>query len=343
MYETKISMNQFPLPYDQKWKLSESEDSAGNRYIRLPIAVLGEWVHPQYGPVTFSQKDFDQIQTNWNARVTGYEPPLYLGHPTDRTTVGGAPAVAFLNKLYQESDTLFGEYDPVDDEVFQDTKQGKFRYSSAEIVREANSKETGESIGTLLVGAALTNTPFLTRMPRVEAGEHLQFSESEGTASTLFAVSVLAPSDSSPMTVEATPATPAAPAVDVEKFTDLVTEVETLRAELRVTQTALAETTAKLKAQALDQRLSEVNSLNLAAPVKERYSEMLRTEVLSEDQAEQVMSLMRSLSDGNKQNFTEPRGSQEAVVETAAVTATENPYASIIAAHQAQLAARAAA
>ena len=338
MYETKISMNQFPLPYDQKWKLSESEDSAGNRYIRLPIAVLGEWVHPQYGPVTFSQKDFDQIQSNWNARVTGYEPPLYLGHPTDRTTAGGAPAVAFLNKLYQDSDTLFGEYDPVDDEAFQDTKQGKFRYSSAEIVRDANSKETGESIGTLLVGAALTNTPFLTRMPRVEAGEHLQFSESEGTASTLFAVSVLAPLDPSPMTPEV-----ATPAVDLEKFTDLVTVVETLRAELSAAKTEVAEVTAKFKAQALDQRLSEVNSLNLAAPVKERYSEMLRTEVLSEDQSEQVMSLMRSLSDGNKQNFTEARGSQEAVVETAAVTASENPYDSIIAAHKAQLAARAAA
>jgi hypothetical protein len=341
MYETKISMNQFPLPYDQKWKLSESEDSTGNRYIRLPIAVLGEWVHPQYGPVTFSQKDFDQIQSNWNARITGYEPPLYLGHPTDRTAAGGAPAVAFLNKLYQESDTLFGEYDPVDDEAFQDTKQGKFRYSSAEIVRDANSKETGESIGTLLVGAALTNTPFLTRMPRVEAGEHLQFSESEGTASTLFAVSVLAPPDSTPMTPEVV--TPTASAVDVEKFTDLAIVVEGLRAELNAAKTEVAEVTAKLKAQALDQRLSEVNSLNLAAPVKERYSEMLRTEVLSEDQAEQVMSLMRSLSDGNKQNFTEPRGSQEAVVETAAVTASENPYDSIIAANKAQLAARAAA
>jgi hypothetical protein len=333
----KIPMNQFPLPYNRRWELSESSDSKGNRYIRVPIAVMGEWVHPQYGQVTFSQKDFDQIQSNWNARVTGYEPPLYLGHPTDRSTVGGAPAVAFLNKLYQESDTLFGEYEPVDDEAFQNTKQGKFRYSSAEIVRDANSKETGESIGTLLVGAALTNTPFLTRMPRVEAGEHLQFSESDGTAPTLFAVSVLANPDSDVMATETAPVQVAASAVDLEKFTELVTAVETLRGELEGTKTELAQTRARLKAQALDQRLSEVSSLNLAAPVKEKYSEMLRQEVLSEPQAEQVMGLLRTLSSDNKQVYSEPKGSQESAADSAGV-AEENPYAHIIAANQARAA-----
>ncbi|MFM6056352.1 MAG: phage protease, partial [Sphaerospermopsis kisseleviana] len=116
----------------------------------------------------------------------GYEPPLFLGHPTDNTTVEGAPSVAFLEKLYQESDTLYGLYDPVDDKAYQEAAKGAYRYSSAEVSRNAVSKKTGQSIGTVLRGAALTNRPFLTGMPRVEAVTQ-QFSESvENNLTILF-------------------------------------------------------------------------------------------------------------------------------------------------------------
>jgi hypothetical protein len=331
--DENINMSGFPIAYSEAWKLSEGSDKNGKRFIRLPVAVLGEWTHPEYGPVKFTQDDFDQMNSNWVKGVTGYEPPLYLGHNISKDVLEGEPAVAFLEKLYQEGDTLFAEYDPVDDDAYEKARKGQYRYSSAEVVRNATSKETGEKIGTLLVGAALTNRPFLTRMPRVEAGVQ-QFSESEGSASTLVAISVYPDPAYQPMdqvTEVETPATTLSPEM-VEQFADLAKSVETLRAELDQTKQQLSEAQSQLKAQNLEKVLAEVGALNLTAAVKDKYSEMLRKEKLSESQQSEVMSLLRDLSEENAQVFAERRGQHEADPEKTAETKVEviNPYEAII-------------
>ena len=164
--ETEKKRGPIHIQLSDLWELA----TAG-KLIRAPVAVLGEWDHPVYGEVEFTQQDFDDMQSNFARNETGYEPPLFLGHPIDRDTAEGAPAEAHLVSLFQDGDVLFGDYEPTDDETLADVEKGKFRYSSAELVRNAKSKETGKGIGTLLVGCALTNRPFLTRMPRVEVVE----------------------------------------------------------------------------------------------------------------------------------------------------------------------------
>lgn len=318
-------MSHLPLPYSDSWCLSEQTTAEGKRYIRVPIAVLGEWDHPSYGKVTFSQDDFNDMQQNWKQGVTGYEPPLFLGHPISKDVMEGDPAVAFLESLYQEGDVLFGQYDPVDDEAFDKTRKGHYRYSSAEVVRNATSKETGKKVGTLLVGAALTNRPFLTRMPRVEAGVQ-QFSEPEGTAHTLFAVSVY-PDPASDMDKEKVETAPQVSPELVEQFAELVKEVETMRAELEQHKVLLSEANKTLAAQALEKKLAEVATLNLTAVVKEKYSSMLSAQTLSEDQQSEIMSLLRQLSDENKEVFTEAKGDLSAEVgKVDSAPVVENPY-----------------
>lgn len=320
-------MLQIQVPYKKKWELSESLDTEGKKVLRVPIAVLGEWKHPEYGDVKFTQSDFDQIKQNWSTNVTGYEPPLFLGHPVNTETREGAPAIGFLERIYQEDDVLFGEHEPVDDQVYEDVAKGKWRYSSAEIVRNATSKETGEKIGTLLVGTALTNRPFLTNMPRVEAGVQ-QFSES-GTETSLFSIAITA--DPTPKQMDQQNQNAPAPAgIDLEKFSDLVRTVEELGTKLEATQAELAEARAQLKDQKLAEQLSEVNALNLTSAVKEKYSDMLKSGSLPESQQEEVMALLRQLSDDNKQVFSEARGAQEADVQKAADVKIENPFEEVI-------------
>jgi len=138
--------------------------------LKVPVAVLGTWDHPVYGEVIFSESDFDQIQSNFRNDVCGYEPPLYLGHSMDDSKIGEQPAVGHLKELFVEGEVLFGTFLITNESAYAEVVQNKsFRYSSAEITRNASHKVTSERLGTLLTAVALTNQPFLTGMPTVES------------------------------------------------------------------------------------------------------------------------------------------------------------------------------
>jgi hypothetical protein len=158
----------------------------GKEYIKVPISRIGSWEHPKYGKVTEDQGDFDQIINNWKSGVLGYEPPLYLGHATNLFTVGGEPAVAFLENIVQEEDNLFGLYDPVDDVAKEDIRKGKFRYASPELARNCVNRETGEVVGTVLERHALTNEPFFTKLPRVEVVQVEKFTKPDDSLRFVF-------------------------------------------------------------------------------------------------------------------------------------------------------------
>lgn len=155
-------------------QLEEEEDL----YLKVPAAVLGEWKHPVYKTVKFTEKDFEDIINNFNNRVLTYEPTLTLGHVIGDdlvssggiayTTIEGAPSEAFLTNFYVDNGVLYSTYKVVNREVYKAVKEGRYRYSSGEFYRGYINRETGENLGTVMFGMALTNRPFL-RMPRVEA------------------------------------------------------------------------------------------------------------------------------------------------------------------------------
>jgi hypothetical protein len=315
--------------------------SEQKNYLKVPIAVLGEWFHPEYGQVKFDQTDFDSMLKNWDENVVGYEPPLFLGHPIDNTTIEGAPSVAFLEKLYQESDTLYGLYNPVDDKAYQEAARGAYRYSSAEVSRNAVSKKTGQSIGTVLRGAALTNRPFLTGMPRVEAVTQ-QFSESvENNLTILFPLTT-----EKEMTTQLdNNAAEAAKALETqyqalsEKVIALTLTVEDLSTKLVTTEQKLSEANSRLEKQDEETLLAKVALLNISAESKETFSEMIKTGGLSPEQREKFWNMYAAQSANNVQVFSEPKG----LVDSEAVkpdAPAPNPYASVIAANNQILAER---
>ena len=154
--------------------LDEEEDL----YLKVPAAVIGEWKHPVYKKVRFTEKDFEDIINNFNNKVLTYEPTLTLGHVVGDelvnsggiayTTIEGAPSEAFLTDFYVDGGVLYSTYKVVNKEVYKAVKEGRYRYSSGEFYRGYIDRETGEDLGTVMFGMALTNRPFL-RMPRVEA------------------------------------------------------------------------------------------------------------------------------------------------------------------------------
>ena len=145
---------------DQSWMLSES-----GKKVKIPVARMGTFVHPVYGIVTFGQRDFDKMKENFANDECGFKPYLRYGHARHPAAVDGEPAIAYLEKLEQEDEVLWGVYDPLDDKLVDEIEKGAYVNASAELKRYAMSKRDGRAIGTLLTAHALTNAPFVPGMP----------------------------------------------------------------------------------------------------------------------------------------------------------------------------------
>jgi len=139
--------------------------SDGAAMLRIPIARFGTFVHPVYGTVDFTQRDFDEMVENFNSNEAGFVPYLRYGHARFPEAIDGEPKVANLEKLEQEEDVLYGVYRPLTDEVVDDVREGRYASASAELKRYAISKRDGRPIGTLLTAHALTNAPFVPDLP----------------------------------------------------------------------------------------------------------------------------------------------------------------------------------
>lgn len=317
-------------------------------FIKAPVARLGVWSHPSYGTVEFSQKDFDEMVSNWKANVMGHEPPLYLGHPTDIAALGGAPAIGFLNQLVQDGDTLYGLYEPVDKEALADVAEGKYRYSSCEVTRQATSKVDGAPIGTLLTALALTNEPFLTNLPRVEVTNWQQFADPLTTTRFVFSqlsttgVGEIPTKEAMPQTEAPTPTQASAESFGVdpsvtERLESLAEENKVLRLELtdrdskiaalsdeltKVTET-LSQHTEAFRRQALSEKIARINKLNVSAATKELYTQKLQAGMTPEAE-EMMFSLLDELATTATQKFTQSIGAHN---ETNEQQTIENPYA----------------
>ncbi len=135
--------------------------------LKIPIARIGIWEHPLYRYVAFTQKDFDDIKHNFKERSWGFDPYLRYGHARYEGASDGEPATAFMRDIQQEGDVLFGIFDPVDENVVREIKEGRYRYASAEVTRNAPGKRLGgpKNIGSILTAVALTNAPFVPDLP----------------------------------------------------------------------------------------------------------------------------------------------------------------------------------
>lgn len=144
------------------------EDVENNKMmLKIPAGRLGEWVHPEYGMVEFTQQKFDEAIDNFNAGVVGYEPTLNVGHFVEVQSFGSAPTEGICCDLYQEGDILYADYECLNPTVYADVLTQRYRRSSSELVMDYVDRTNGRSVGMALVGMALTNRPFITDMPTV--------------------------------------------------------------------------------------------------------------------------------------------------------------------------------
>lgn len=155
---TAESLNQ----KDSSWYMGkECLSTMGSNLIKVPFIKKGSWKHDVYGEVSFTDKDIDDVITNYKNNVTGFTPYLTLGHLDEELdSTDSHRKRGDLDDIIKEGDTTYGIF-KVNDEIYSRIENGEYEYSSGEFHRNFKNKEDGSVVGTTVLRVALTNSPFL--------------------------------------------------------------------------------------------------------------------------------------------------------------------------------------
>jgi hypothetical protein len=141
--------------------------------LKVPLAKLGKWFHKAYGVVEFTREDFKAIIDNFRDNLLGHKPYLTFGHLQEDFSVDSHKKKGDMIGFAEESDTLYGLFKATED-AYKSVQSGEYEFSSGEFIRNFQDKDSGDIKGTLILRVALTNSPFIPNLDRVQA-----FSQSE--------------------------------------------------------------------------------------------------------------------------------------------------------------------
>jgi cation transport regulator ChaB len=152
-------------------------------------AVVGSWVHPEHGALEITGDMLREFMASFRAGILGTDPPVDINH----LSMSGLPAnaldtraVGFIKDLkiatantpvatredgsiqYEQREHLYALVEWTD-EGWDLVSNRKFRYISPAFDTNHEDRRTGEKVGAVLLGIAVTNTPFLTGLAPIVA------------------------------------------------------------------------------------------------------------------------------------------------------------------------------
>lgn len=125
-----------------------SDESTRFIYNLLPV---GHFYDKRYGEVNITKDNIKQIVENFG-KVPAYEVPVKIGHGDGAKSPGKVIGVRARRNGLEITMT-------VDAETAKAINEKQYRYMSAEVDFNYQNKETGEFVGSVLLGAALVNQP----------------------------------------------------------------------------------------------------------------------------------------------------------------------------------------
>lgn len=128
--------------------LSDSDERTRFIYNLLPV---GHFYDKRYGEVWINDEKINQIVQNFG-KYPAYEVPVKIGHDDGAKSPGKVIAV-------QAKDEGLEITMIVDKETSEAITKEQYRYMSAEFDENYQDKESGKSVGAVLLGAALVNQP----------------------------------------------------------------------------------------------------------------------------------------------------------------------------------------
>lgn len=146
----------------------------------VDIIRVGNWEN-SHKEFKLELEDLQKMLENFRANVLGYEDGcVQFNYSHD----SWSKAAGWIKDLQIENGVLQARVE-FTEEALDCIKNQEYRYVSAEINFNYCDEESGEKFGATLIGAALTNIPFVKRMRSVQSA-FVELSEKEQEASYLF-------------------------------------------------------------------------------------------------------------------------------------------------------------
>ncbi len=148
----------------------EEGDVNGNT---VQLLRTGTWNHPKYGKIVITEKTLDNLVHNFDEKVRGVDLAIDTEHKSDRG------AKAWIRDVWRDDNKLmaFADWTNPGRECIQN---GEYKYLSAEYSPLYSDTETGHTFRDVLLGAALTNRPFIKDMDPVLLSESVSSDEALG-------------------------------------------------------------------------------------------------------------------------------------------------------------------
>lgn len=128
----------------------------------VQLLRVGSWSHPFYGDFDITQSNLIELKQNFDKKVRGVDIFLDVEHMPDKG------ATAKFTELVVRGSELWGVVEWTDwGREILDKKL--FKYISPEFQENYKDPESNVKYGYVLLGAALTNRPFIKKMQPVEA------------------------------------------------------------------------------------------------------------------------------------------------------------------------------
>lgn len=164
--------------YEQYCQQTESESMLNVVKLDAQILKKGFWHNvlpirefydPRYGKVRITPELISLMAKNFEKGIPHYEPIVKIGHE-------GREAYGRVEKLEARDDGLWA-FIILDNEGYELVKSEKFRYLSSEFTEHYTDKDTGEDVGAVFLGVALTNQPAHPSMTPIQVFEDIQAKE----------------------------------------------------------------------------------------------------------------------------------------------------------------------
>jgi hypothetical protein len=144
------------------------ESANTNNEVWVNIVNLGEYEHPEYGTIVFTEEHFRQWKANLERGVMGGR--CENGRPCIATDYGHAmdenlppemqKASGYIKDLKLEGSRVYAlvEFTP---RALEGIKNKEWSWFSVSVVDSLLDQRTGQDVGSALLGGALTNRPYI--------------------------------------------------------------------------------------------------------------------------------------------------------------------------------------
>jgi hypothetical protein len=159
-------------------KQAAAEDKPVQTWVQL--FRLGQWKHPRYGPLKFTESIFDGFVKSFNDNVRKVELALDQDHTPEKG------AAAWIKSLENRGESGLWALVEWTKHGFQLVSDGVYKYLSGDFDYEWKDEETGKTYKNVLFGAALTNRPFIKGMSPINLSEFREELESDAEVRNTF-------------------------------------------------------------------------------------------------------------------------------------------------------------